>query len=361
MESKSLNKINSDLREFYPHDDFDIDDAINDKDNDKYGDNKINITPISDMIPWIEKYRPKTIEEIVLDNNTLKKIENIIQEKDMPNIIITGVPGIGKTTTIQCIARSFFGKNINKSILEINASDDRGIKAVQEMIITFCKKKIESNHKIIILDEADNMTSKAQRLINVLMEKYHKTTRFAFTCNNSSDIIEAIQSRCIIFRYYRLGKEQIIQRLKIICDKEKVPYEDEALEELAVSSQGDMRTAINNLQLTCNGIGEVIIDNVYKMCDKPQSIIIKQIFDACINKDVSLAIKTILNLKKNGFSGSDIMLSMTNTLKLADYTIDESIKIKLLGKVSKASYIISRGIDSDLQLIGCISDIILSL
>lgn len=351
-------KTNINLKEFCPDDDADI----------VYEDNTVT-TKRNDYalgIPWIEKYRPKTIEDIVLDPGTYKKIKNIIDEKDMPNIIITGVPGIGKTTTIQCIMRGIYGKHVNQAILELNASDDRGIKAVHDTIITFCKKKIElenqthANHKIIMLDEADNMTGKAQRLINNLMEKYHNTTRFAFTCNNSSDIIEAIQSRCIIFRYYRVGKKQVIERLRYICDKESVPYEDEALEELAIFSQGDMRHAINNLQLTFNGLSDVTIDNVYQMCDKPQTSVIKRLFDACIKKDAKTAFKIILNLKNNGYSGSDILLSMSSTLKLADYMeMSEETKIKILEKVSKASYVISRGIDTNLQLIGCISSIML--
>jgi replication factor C subunit 2/4 len=354
--------MSSNLREFILDDDVDDEDIIV-----KNSENeKINHEVFS--IPWIEKYRPKNIEDIVLDPNTYKKIKNIIEEKDMPNIIITGVPGIGKTTTIQCIARGIYGKNVNQAILELNASDDRGIKAVQDTIITFCKKKIEldnkektfANHKIIMLDEADNMTGKAQRLINNLMEKYHKTTRFAFTCNNSSDIIEAIQSRCIIFRYYRLGQKQVIERLRYICDKESVPYENPALEELAVFAQGDLRHAINNLQLTYSGLVEVTVDNVYRMCDKPQTFIIKKLFAACIQKDSVTAFKILLDLKSNGYSGSDIMLSMSGTLKLPDFNlVSEADKIKLLGKVSRASYIISKGIDTNLQLAGCISSILL--
>src|ERR1700744_3148564 len=180
--------------------------------------NNINKTLREQIIkrtPWIEKYRPKSIYDLILDKKMFDKIKKIIDDKDMPNIIIMGVPGIGKTTTIKCIARGLFGKFVNDAVLELNASDDRGIKAVQETIMNFCKKKLDLNeddngdqckiipkikkyadHKIIILDEADNMTIKAQSQINNLMEKYHKTTRFAFTCNISEDIIESIQSRC---------------------------------------------------------------------------------------------------------------------------------------------------------------------
>ena len=118
----------------------------------------------------------------------------------------------------------------------------------------------------------------------------------------------------------------------------------------------------NNLQLICDGLGDVSLENVYKMCDKPHTQVIKKILDACKKKDAKKAFKQILDLKKNGYSGSDIMLSMSNTLKLSGYNgMDEAIKLKVLCEVSKTSYNISRGVDTDLQLIGCISSIILNL
>ena len=185
-------------------------------------------------IPWIEKYRPKHIDDLLLEENTLVKIKKFIKDKDMPNLIIPGTPGIGKTTTIKCIARELYGPNIEEAVLELNASDDRGIKTVIDIITNFCTKKMDLNdnlkekkyaeHKIIFLDEADNMTETAQLLINNLMDKYHETTRFAFTCNTSSDILEGIQSRCIIMRFFRLRKDFIEERLKYICEKENVKY-----------------------------------------------------------------------------------------------------------------------------------------
>jgi replication factor C subunit 2/4 len=321
--------------------------------------------------PWIEKYRPKKITDIVLDESIINKINKIISDKDMPNIIITGMPGIGKTTTIKCISRALYKQHINEAVLELNASDDRGIKA-QDPIITFCRKKLDLNkkdkdkdtkefaeHKIIILDEADNMTEKAQHLINTLMENHHKTTRFAFTCNNSSDIIEAIQSRCIIFRYLRLSKDQIIKRLNEICEMENVKFDKIALTEIAILSQGDMRHAINNLQLTHNAFRKVTIENVYKMCEKPQRTVIKQIFDECNKKNIKGAIKIILELKNNGYSGSDIVLGMINTLKLDDFIdLTDDTKIKYMDRISHTAYIISKGLDTNVQLIGCIAELV---
>ena len=170
---------------------------------------------MSDNLPFSEKYRPKKINDLILDNIILNKINNIVMNKDIPNIIFTGKSGIGKTSTIHAIARQIYPRDYHDSIIELNASDDRGIKSVHDTIINFCKRKVEfkegyAQHKLLILDEADNITPKAQRLINSIMEKY-PTTRFAFTCNNSSAVIESIQSRCIIIRFTKPPVEKFIE------------------------------------------------------------------------------------------------------------------------------------------------------
>ncbi len=317
-------------------------------------------------IPWTEKYRPTNVDDLVIDKNTYNKIKQIIKEKDMPNIIITGVPGTGKTTTILCIALQILGKYVKEAVLELNASDDRGIKTVQESIVNFCKKKLNmddddvskyARHKIILLDEADNMTSKAQQLINTLMTRYHDTTRFAYTCNNSSDIIEAIQSRCIIFRYRRLSSEQVIGRLKYICEQEgNVIYTKKALEAIVTISNGDMRQAINCLATTHNGYGKVSVSNVYKLYDKPPPIVIENIFISCKNKDLKTAISSITQLLEKGYSGADITMSMLNTLKMAKLDeLDEKTKIKFSKEISDTCLAINRGVRTNLQITGCIA------
>lgn len=320
--------------------------------------------------PWIEKYRPRRLNEIVLEQNTYKKIKKIMDDRDMPNIIITGIPGIGKTTTILCIARCLLGRYIREGVLELNASDDRGIKAVQDSIIYFCKKKMHipddpnnperryAKHKIVLLDEADNMTKKAQQLVNNLMEKYHATTRFAFTCNNSSDIIEAIQSRCIIFRYIRLGHDQVSFRLEEICKKENVPFQKDGIDAIVTTACGDLRQAINNLQLTYNGYGEITEKNVYKLCDKPHPDILKMIFLSCYHHDLVGALMQLESLRKQGYSSADITMSMINTFKTTDITeIDEATKIKFLVEINRTAHVISRGLDTPLQLTGCIANL----
>ncbi|ARF10038.1 replication factor C small subunit [Indivirus ILV1] len=347
----SLQLNDSDIESSPEYNYFDsIDNNINQKDDNKQSMNK----------PWIEKYRPIDIDELVLDNGTLSKIKKIIEDKNMPNIIITGSPGIGKTTTILCIAKKLLGKYYRQGVLELNASDDRGVKTVQESIEYFCKKKLETSdkyakHKIVLLDEADNMTKKAQQSINNLMQEYNNT-RFAFTCNNSSQIIEAIQSRCIIFRYCRLSNDQLKLRLEHICKMENIPYSEEGLNIIITTSQGDLRQAINNLQLTFNGYINITPDNVYKLCDKPHPLVIQNIFEACHKKDFKVALNHLNSLYKKGYSSSDIAFTMMYTLKtINNKIIDEKTKISFLEEIGKTSLIISQGMNTPLQLSGTIA------
>jgi len=323
------------------------------------------------QLPWIEKYRPKNITDVILDTNTLNKIKKIITEKDMPNIIITGVPGIGKTTTIKCIAHGLYGKYYNDAVLELNASDERGIKTVDELITNFCKKSfglktsinnmnnVYAKHKMIILDEADNITEKAQHSINKKMEEYNSTTRFAFTCNKSSDILEAIQSRCIILRYIRLPTSKVIEKLESICFEEKLSYTDEALNEISIISQGDLRAAINNLQAVYNGMNEISVKNVYIVCDKPQPVILQQILTCCKEQQIKQAFDIMGELKVSGYSESDIVLGFMNVIKL-DCKLSEEDKNIILRKVCQTAYNISKGVTTELQLYGLIAAIILS-
>lgn len=315
-------------------------------------------------IPWTEKYRPNILQNITMGNTSYQKISGMIETKDMPNIIIAGVPGTGKTTTIKCIGSGLLGKYSKEYLMELNASDDRGIKIVQEKMAHFCKKKIEynendvgkyANHKIILLDEADGITIKAQRLINNLMEK-HNNTRFAFTCNDSSKIIEGIQSRCIIFKYKRLSDEQITKKLHHICEQEKVVYDDSGIKSLLFISQGDLRAAINNLQIVHSTYGVVNTENIYNLFDKPHPGVIENLFLMCYNKEHRKAFMILHELKQQGYSNSDISLSMIDILKnIPKRKLNEDTKIKYIMEVGRAALNISRGIDTYLQLTGCIA------
>jgi len=212
----------------------------------------------NNLLPFSEKYRPKEISDLVLDDVILSILNDIIEKKDIPNIILTGTSGVGKTSTINVIAESIYKKYKNDMTIELNASDERGIKSVNEIIKNFCKKSVDFKnslltHKLIILDEADNITPKAQRLINLTMEKY-PNTRFAFTCNDSSKIIEAIQSRCVVLRFPKPPMNKYIEKIKKICNKEKIKYDEKALEYLYEKNQRDLRQTINMVELISNAV-----------------------------------------------------------------------------------------------------------
>jgi replication factor C subunit 2/4 len=299
-----------------------------------------------DTLPFSEKYRPRKIEELVLDKIILNKINNIIKYKDIPNIIFTGKSGVGKTSTIHCIARSIFSrKNIHDAVLELNASDDRGIKSVQETIINFCKKKVifeenYANHKLLILDEADNITQKAQRLINLLMEKYPQT-RFAFTCNNSADIIESIQSRCVIIRFTNPPLDHYLNRLKYICNNEKIEYTDNSLLYVFDVAQKDIRQAINILELTYISNKEVSIENINNICDIPSKKILENLLTGIKNKDPSTIAIIINKFKNQGYYSLDVLLHFIQFIKNKELE-KEDLRIELINILSNYSYIMSK-------------------
>jgi replication factor C subunit 2/4 len=318
-------------------------------------------------LPWTEKYRPPDVEDLILNDFFQSMIEQFIKHKNIPNLILTGPSGIGKTSTIKCLATKLYGKYKKDMVLELNASDDRGMKSMQESIILFCKsshciKKTDkdkyANFKLIILDEADNMVDRAQPQINSIMEQYKDTVRFAFTCNMSNNIIEAIQSRCRILRYTRLDNKFIVKKLKFIAKSENIKYKKDALSRISEISHGDMRNAINLMQLVFNNKEKIKIKYVDEFCDLPQHVTILKLFNFILNDKLDKAFEILHSLKKMGFSGSDITLGMIYSLKsnVCNEISDEN-KIKLMNQICFASYNISKGTDTILQLYGCLIDL----
>jgi replication factor C subunit 2/4 len=192
-------------------------------------------------VPWVEKYRPQFLSEIVGNSEAVDRLNAIAEIGNVPNIILAGPPGIGKTTSILCLGRQLLGAAYKDAVLELNASDARGIDVVRNKIKMFAQKKVTlppGKHKIIILDEADSMTGAAQQALRRTMEIYSQTTRFALACNNSTKIIEPIQSRCAVLRYTRLLDEELLSRLLEVCTAENVPYELGGLEAIIFTAEG---------------------------------------------------------------------------------------------------------------------------
>ena len=249
---------------------------------------------LKESLPWVEKYRPSSFDDIVGNDDIIKLLRNFSTKGNCPNMILSGSSGTGKTTSILCLVYEMLGRNIKDSVLELNASDDRGIEVVRVKIKEFARKKIdlpEGFHKIVILDEVDSMTTKAQQALRRIIEVYANSTRFALSCNISSKIIGPIQSRCSILRFNRLTDENIAERLEYVCKSENIEYTDEGIKSLIFTSDGDMRNAINNLESTYIGFGSITDTNVFKVCDQPHPNVIKDILEACFKADINLALK----------------------------------------------------------------------
>ncbi|CAE7302829.1 Rfc2 [Symbiodinium sp. KB8] len=268
------------------------------------GDAAVAKVGVTIDVPYVEKYRPQVVRETPVERKeTVERLGHIAAQGNMNNIIIAGPPGTGKTTSILCLSRQLLGDAVKDAVLELNASDDRGIDVVRSKIKMFAQKKVTlppNRHKIVILDEADSMTPAAQQAMRRTMELYSSTTRFAFACNNSTKIIEPIQSRCAILRYTRLSDKQVLKRLIEVADMEGIPREDAGLEALLFTAEGDMRNALNNLQSTYAGFGIVTEATVFKVCDQPHPVTVREIVRCCSDGDIDGGLGHLMSLVNEG-------------------------------------------------------------
>ena len=307
--------------------------------------------------PWIEKYRPYYLREVVGNQDAVKRLEAISVQGNVPNLLLSGPPGVGKTTTVLCLAREMLGEAYKSAVLELNASDARGIDVVRNKIKLFAQKKVNlpvGRHKIIILDEADSMTSAAQQALRRTMEIYSSSTRFALACNNSTKIIEPIQSRCAVLRFSRLADVEILERLLQVCHEEKVPYDDSGLEAIIFSAEGDMRNALNSLQSTHSGFGYINAENVFKVCDQPHPEKIKKAVLACRHNDATTACDIVSQLFIAGYAATDIISTLFKVAK-SHTEIPEPLKLDFVREIGFTHMRISEGLNSRLQLLGCVS------
>jgi replication factor C subunit 2/4 len=308
-------------------------------------------------MPWIEKYRPHYLSDVVGNEDAVKRLEAIAVQGNVPNIILAGPPGIGKTTSVLCLARETLGEAYKNAVLELNASDARGIDVVRNKIKLFAQKKVNlpyGRHKIIILDEADSMTGAAQQALRRTMEIYSSTTRFALACNNSTKIIEPIQSRCAVLRYTRLSDSEILERLLLVCADEKVPYDDSGLEAIIFTAEGDMRNALNSLQSTHSGFGFINAENVFKVCDQPHPEKMQKCVKACRENNATDACDIVRDLFVTGYAATDIISTLFKVTK-SHKDVPEPLKLDFIKEIGFTHMRISEGMNSQLQLLGCVS------
>lgn len=307
-------------------------------------------------IPWVEKYRPRTLKDIVGNTMMIQRFMEFAKVGNVPNLVISGPPGCGKTTSVWALARDMLGPHVKDACLELNASDERGIDVVRERIKQFASRKVTlppGRHKIVILDEADSMTEGAQQALRRIMEVHSGTTRFAFACNQSDKIIEPLQSRCAIVKYGKLTDKEVLSRVMQVCKEENVDYRPDGLEAILFTAQGDMRQALNNLQCTVAGYGKVTKEAVFKVCDEPHPEKLKEMFELCVHGEVFKAFDIMNELYRLGYSVDDLMTSMFKLVKVID--LPEALRLEFIMEIGKCHALVVQGLTTRIQLAGLVA------
>ncbi|KAJ4700729.1 Replication factor C subunit [Melia azedarach] len=322
--------------------------------------------------PWVEKYRPKQVKDVAHQDEVVRVLTNTLETSNCPHMLFYGPPGTGKTTTALAIAHQLFGPEMYKSrVLELNASDDRGINVVRTKIKDFAAVAVGSGqrqggypcppYKIIILDEADSMTEDAQNALRRTMETYSKVTRFFFICNYVSRIIEPLASRCAKFRFKPLSEEVMSSRILHICKEEGLNLDGEALSTLGSISQGDLRRAITYLQGAARLFGSTITSkDLINVSGVIPPEVVGALFAACRTGDFDVANKEVNNIIADGYPVSMLLSQLFDVIVEAEDILDEQ-KSRICKRLAEADKRLVDGADEYLQLLDVTSNVMRAL
>jgi replication factor C small subunit len=302
---------------------------------------------------WVEKYRPQTLEDIVNQKEIVSRLKTFVAEKNLPHLLLVGPAGVGKTTSILALARDLYGASYRNFILEVNASDERGINVIREKVKNFARTAAMTSpvsFKILIMDEADHLTSDAQHALRRTMEIYTRTCRFCLLGNYSENIIDPIQSRCSIFRYSPLDELDLKGHIQKLAEKENLEIIDEGLDAIYQASKGDVRKAINLLQAAA--ANQKLIDDVsiYNLLGNISPENVKEMISVALEGRF-LESRELLRelLIDQGLAPDDIIRNIYREI-MRHSSLSEKNKVKLSDTIGEVDYRLTQGSRAEIQL-----------
>ncbi len=309
---------------------------------------------------WTEKYRPASFDDIKGQEEIVKRIKAFVKQKNMPHVLFAGPAGVGKTTLSLVIARELFGPSWKENFLELNASDERGIDVIRVKVKDFARTRALGDvpFKVIYLDECDALTREAQQALRRTMENYTNTCRFILSCNYSSKIIDPIQSRCALFRFKPLKKENIFEIIKKIAHTEKIKIDQKAEDALFNVAEGDCRRTENILQ-ACAAISDHITEDIiYSMASVARPKEIKEVLEYTCKGKFNEAKKHLLDTMLNyGLSGTDLIKQIQGQIWSLD--IDAKKRLDMIKECGEIEFRLVEGSDEFIQLEALLSKFVL--